>query len=94
MLVLPYLDYTPQIGTNLSADDWVTVIGRTEIGAGCYFGQLATLRGDGEHIRIGSECWFGNARPWCAMAPTAPAALAWSTPAPSATIACWENMRW
>ena len=61
MLVLPYLDYTPQIGTNLSADDWVTVIGRTEIGAGCYFGQLATLRGDGEHIRIGSECWFGDA---------------------------------
>lgn len=61
MLVLPYLHYTPQIDSSVTADDWVTVIGRTEIGAGCYFGKLATVRGDGEHIRIGSECWFGDA---------------------------------
>ena len=60
MLVLPYLDYTPQIDASVETDDWVSIIGRTEIGAGCYFGKLATLRGDGEYIRVGSECWFGD----------------------------------
>jgi carbonic anhydrase/acetyltransferase-like protein (isoleucine patch superfamily) len=61
MLALSYLDHTPQIDPSITADDWVTIIGRTEIGAGCYFGKLSTLRGDGEHIRVGSECWFGEA---------------------------------
>ncbi|UCH47451.1 MAG: gamma carbonic anhydrase family protein [Betaproteobacteria bacterium] len=61
MNVIPYLEFEPQIGSNVTAEDWVTIIGRAEIGAGCYFGKLATLRADGEHIRIGSECWFGDA---------------------------------
>jgi carbonic anhydrase/acetyltransferase-like protein (isoleucine patch superfamily) len=61
MLVIPYLDFEPQIASNVTAEDWVTIIGRAEIGAGCYFGKLATLRADGEYIRIGSECWFGDA---------------------------------
>jgi len=60
MLVIPYLEYEPQIGSNVTAEDWVAVIGRAEIGAGCYFGKLATVRADGEYIRIGSECWFGD----------------------------------
>ncbi len=61
MIVLPYLDHVPQLGSNISADDWAVVIGRAEIGAGCRFGKLATLRADGEDIRIGSDCWFGEA---------------------------------
>ena len=60
MLVIPYLEFEPHIGSNVTAEDWVTIIGRDEIGAGCYFGKLATLRADGEYIRIGSECWFGD----------------------------------
>jgi len=61
MLVIPYLDHAPKIDPNVTAEDWVAVIGSTEIGAGCYFGKLATMRGDGETILIGSECWFGDA---------------------------------
>lgn len=61
MKIIPYLEFKPQIGSNVTADDWVTIIGRAEIGAGCYFGKLATLRADGEYIRVGSECWFGDA---------------------------------
>jgi carbonic anhydrase/acetyltransferase-like protein (isoleucine patch superfamily) len=61
MIVLPYLDHVPQIGTNVTTDDWVTFIGRTKIGSGCHFGELATLRADGEDILIGSDCWFGEA---------------------------------
>jgi len=61
MIVLPYLEHVPQIGPNVSTDEWVAIIGRAEIGAGCQFGKLATLRADGEDIRIGSECWFGDA---------------------------------
>ena len=61
MNIIPYLDYTPHIGSNVTSEDWVAVIGRAEIGAGCYFGKLATLRADGEYIRVGSECWFGDA---------------------------------
>ncbi len=61
MKIIPYLEFEPQFGSNITADDWVTVIGRAEIGAGCYFGKLTTVRADGEYIRIGSECWFGDA---------------------------------
>jgi carbonic anhydrase/acetyltransferase-like protein (isoleucine patch superfamily) len=61
MIVLPYLDHVPQLGPNLTSDEWVAVIGRAEIGAGCHFGKLATLRADGEEIRVGSDCWFGEA---------------------------------
>lgn len=60
MLVIPYLEYEPQIGSNVTAEDWVAIIGRAEVGAGCYFGKLVTVRADGEYIRIGSDCWFGD----------------------------------
>ncbi len=61
MIVLPYLDHVPQVGTNVTTDDWVTIIGRAYVGSGCRFGKLATLRADGHDIRIGSDCWFGEA---------------------------------
>lgn len=61
MIVLPYLEHVPQLGPNQTADEWMTVIGRAEIGAGCHFGHLVTLRADGEDIRVGSDCWFGDA---------------------------------
>lgn len=61
MIVLPYLDHVPQIGSNVTMDDWVAVIGRAKIGTGCRFGELATLRADGHDILIGSDCWFGAA---------------------------------
>jgi len=61
MIVLPYLEHLPRIGPHPDADRWSAIIGRTEIGAGCHLGALATLRADGEEIRVGSDCWFGEA---------------------------------
>ena len=61
MIVLPYLEHVPQLGPNIATDEWVAMIGRAEIGAGCYFGKLATVRADGEDICVGSDCWFGEA---------------------------------
>jgi carbonic anhydrase/acetyltransferase-like protein (isoleucine patch superfamily) len=61
MVVLPYLEDAPRIGPGVVADRWSAVIGRTQIGANCCLGPLATLRADGEDIRVGSDCWFGEA---------------------------------
>lgn len=61
MIILPYMDETPRIGAGVSADRWAAVIGRTELGANCTLGALATLRADGEAIRVGADCWFGEA---------------------------------
>lgn len=60
MIVLPYLSYVPSIGADLDAATDAALIGRTVVGARCRLGRLATLRGDGEAIRVGDDCWFGD----------------------------------
>ena len=55
-LLIPYLHYRPRVAASARFGDSVTVIGRTEIGEGAAFGDLAVLRGDGESIDIGAEC--------------------------------------
>jgi carbonic anhydrase/acetyltransferase-like protein (isoleucine patch superfamily) len=61
MIVLPYLQDVPRIGTGITADATSAVIGRTELGSGCHLEPLATLRADGEQIRVGPNSWFGEA---------------------------------
>ena len=61
MIVVPYLQDVPQIGPGTTADETSAVIGRTELGAGCHLEPLATLRADGEQIRVGPDAWFGEA---------------------------------
>ena len=61
MIVLPYLDHHPRIGEGVTADPQAAVIGRAEIGERSFLATLATLRADGEHIRTGADCWFGEA---------------------------------
>ena len=61
MIVLPYLEYVPRLGVGVVSDSWAAVIGRVEVGDACYLGPLATLRADGERVRVGSNCWFGEA---------------------------------
>lgn len=60
MVVIPYLDFHPQLAGDMEAAVDAAVIGRAEVGARCHLGQLATLRADGESIRIGADCWFGD----------------------------------
>lgn len=60
MIVIPYLEFRPRLGADLDAAADCAIIGRAEVGARCHLGQLATLRADGESIRIGNDCWFGD----------------------------------
>jgi carbonic anhydrase/acetyltransferase-like protein (isoleucine patch superfamily) len=61
MIVVPYLQDVPKIAPGTTADETSAVIGRTELGAGCHLESLATLRADGEQIRVGPDAWFGEA---------------------------------
>jgi len=61
MIVLPYLEYVPRIGSRFAAHPSSAVIGRTELGADCRLAPLTLVRADGERIGIGAECWFGEA---------------------------------
>src|SRR5450759_158955 len=61
MIVLPYLAHAPQIGPDVRGELSSAVIGRTELGSGCRLGELTLLRADGEDVRIGADCWFGEA---------------------------------
>jgi carbonic anhydrase/acetyltransferase-like protein (isoleucine patch superfamily) len=61
MIVLPYLHYTPRVGVPESAHASAALIGRVEVGPGCQFARLATLRADGEGVRVGAGCWFDEA---------------------------------
>ena len=61
MIILPYLEYAPHIGSRVAAHATAAVIGRTQLGAGCTLGDLVLLRADGDAVRIGDDCWFGDA---------------------------------
>ncbi|MBK8957569.1 MAG: gamma carbonic anhydrase family protein [Proteobacteria bacterium] len=60
MFVLPYLEFRPRIAADIDAAADAAIIGRAEVGARCHLGRLATLRADGESIRIGADCWFND----------------------------------
>lgn len=61
MIVLPYLRHEPRIAARVAAHASAAVIGRTVLADGCTLGGLTLLRADGEDVRIGADCWFGEA---------------------------------
>ena len=61
MILLPYLQHEPRIATGFTAHASAAVIGRTQLDAGCTLGELTLVRADGEDVRIGADCWFGEA---------------------------------
>jgi len=61
MIVLPYLQQEPRIASGVTAHASAAVIGRTELKSGCTLGELTLVRADGEDVRIGADCWFGEA---------------------------------
>jgi gamma-carbonic anhydrase len=61
MIVLPYLADSPQMGSGTAGHASASIIGRARLGSGCTLGELALVRADGEDVRIGADCWFGEA---------------------------------
>jgi carbonic anhydrase/acetyltransferase-like protein (isoleucine patch superfamily) len=59
-LILDYLRHTPAIGGALDVAARGALIGRSTIGARSALCDYATVRGDGEDIRIGANAWFGD----------------------------------
>lgn len=60
MNIIPYLNYEPIVAATCSFNNWVSIIGRTNVGDKCHFGDMVTLRADGHSITVGSNCWFGD----------------------------------
>ena len=59
-LVLDYLQYHPTLGADVRLARRGALIGRATIGAHGSFGDYATVRADGESIRVGARAWFGE----------------------------------
>ena len=59
-LILDYLHYTPAIGGALHVADHGALIGRSTIGGQSALGDYATVRADGEDIRVGANAWFAD----------------------------------
>lgn len=59
-MILDYLHHRPAIGADAAVAERGVVIGRSIIGARPSFADYATVRADGENIRIGANAWFGE----------------------------------
>lgn len=59
-LILDYLQHTPDVGGDLHLGERGALIGRAAIGGRSALGDYATVRGDGETIRIGANAWFAD----------------------------------
>jgi gamma-carbonic anhydrase len=57
-LILDYRGHSPALGEPLALAEDGALIGRSTIGEGSSFAPYATVRGDGEDIRVGANCWF------------------------------------
>ena len=57
---VPYLEFTPSLAEPVHIATSAVVAGRTTAGPGLVLGEYATLRADGEAIRIGSDGYFGR----------------------------------
>jgi len=59
-LILDYLHYRPDVGVALRMAARGALIGRAAIGPHADVGDYATVRADGENIRIGANAWFAD----------------------------------
>src|SRR5690348_10262214 len=59
-VILDYLHYRPDVGVALRIAARGALIGRATIGPHAGVGDYATVRADGENIRIGANAWFGE----------------------------------
>jgi carbonic anhydrase/acetyltransferase-like protein (isoleucine patch superfamily) len=59
-MIIDYLQHKPAIGDGAAIAARGIVIGRSTIGAHPSLSDYATVRADGENIRVGANVWFGE----------------------------------
>jgi carbonic anhydrase/acetyltransferase-like protein (isoleucine patch superfamily) len=59
-LILRYLQHEPVVGNGASLAEGGVIVGRASVGSHATLGARATVRADGETIRIGDRAWFGD----------------------------------
>ena len=57
---IPYLDFVPSVAEPSDCAPTAAVVGRTAAGPGLVMRDCATLRGDGEWVRVGANGYFGE----------------------------------
>ena len=59
-MLIPYLDYAPSIALPMNCAATAAIVGRTVTGPGLVLRDYATLRADGDWVRIGANAYFGE----------------------------------
>jgi carbonic anhydrase/acetyltransferase-like protein (isoleucine patch superfamily) len=59
-MLLPYRDFAPALASPFDVAASAAVIGRTTAARGLSLRDYATVRADGESIRIGADAWLGE----------------------------------
>ncbi|HEV8554005.1 MAG TPA: hypothetical protein VGR65_11585 [Casimicrobiaceae bacterium] len=59
-MLIPYREFAPTLTAPFDLAPTAAVIGRTTAGPRLTLRAYATVRGDGESIRIGANAWFGE----------------------------------
>jgi carbonic anhydrase/acetyltransferase-like protein (isoleucine patch superfamily) len=59
-MLIRYLDFTPSVAAPLECAPTAAIVGRTVAGPGLVLRSYATLRADGEWVRIGANAYFGE----------------------------------
>ncbi len=59
-MLIRYLDYAPAIASPVDCAATAAIVGRTVAGPGLVLRSYATLRADGEWVRVGANAYFGE----------------------------------
>ena len=59
-MLIPYLDFVPSVASPMDCAATAAIVGRTVAGPGLVLRSYATLRADGEWVRIGANAYFGE----------------------------------
>lgn len=59
-VVLPFEGVLPKIGNGARLSPWAAAIGRLDAGERLTLLAYATVRADGEHIKVGDDCWHAE----------------------------------
>jgi carbonic anhydrase/acetyltransferase-like protein (isoleucine patch superfamily) len=59
-MLIPYLEFAPSVAAPMECAPTAAIVGRTVAGPGLVLRAFATLRADGEWVRVGANAYFGE----------------------------------